>query len=396
MVPLDRSYNYTRIACYLASISQAIITNLGPLLFTRFHQEFNIGVASLALLICINFVIQLLVDWAAVYFVDRIGYRASAVIAGIFCTLGLYSMGVLPYILHDAYIGLVITAVITAIGSGLFEVITSPIIAALPVHNKSASMSLLHSFYSLGFIAVVLFSTLYFSVIGIEHWRWLPLLWSLPPTASFLFFIHAPILPLVEDRNRLIPPKALFSKKILLLLLLMMACAGAAEQAMCQWASFFAETGLKVSKTMGDLLGPCTFALLMALGRIYFGTRKKEQPLERLLFGSSVLCLISYLITVFSPFPLLSLAGCALCGLAVSVMWPGTLVLASRLIPLGGAAMFAVLALAGDAGCSIGPGIVGFVMEKITLEKGLLAAAIFPIGMALGIFFERMNHRRRV
>jgi MFS family permease len=169
----------------------------------------------------------------------------------------------------------------------------------------------------------------------------------------------------------------------------MMICAGAAEQAMCQWASFFAETGLGVSKTLGDLLGPCAFAALMGLSRTFFGAQKGELPLERILLGASALCLASYLVAVFSPLPLLSLAGCALCGLSVGIMWPGTFSLASRAFPAGGTAMFAILALAGDAGCGLGPGLVGLVMKGTALNTGLLIAALFPVLMALGILVQR-------
>jgi fucose permease len=386
------SYGHTLAACYLGYISQAVVNNLGPLLFLTFQRQFNIGVGSLALLISLNFGIQLLVDLAAIHFVDRIGYRAAAVSAGLFCSVGLCSMGILPFVMKNPYAGLVIAVVINAIGGGLLEVLVSPIVEALPLGNKGAAMSLLHSFYCWGFVGVVLLSTAYFSFIGIEHWRWLPLLWTAPPLASLLLFIRAPMRPLVEDTAGAAPLRTLFSRRTFLALFLMMVCAGASEQAMCQWASFFAEAGLGVSKTLGDLLGPCAFAALMGLSRVFFGTQKGELPLERILLGASALCLVSYLVTVFSPFPLLSLAGCALCGLSVGIMWPGTFSLTSRAFPLGGTAMFAILALAGDGGCSLGPGLVGFVMKGTTLKTGFLAAALFPVVMAAGIMLQRTKN----
>ncbi|MDR3334452.1 MAG: MFS transporter [Treponema sp.] len=382
------SYRHTLTACYLGYVSQAVVNNLGPLLFSTFQRQFNIGVGSLALLISLNFGIQLLVDLATVHFVDRIGYRAAAVAAGVFCSVGLCSMGILPFIFKDPYIGLVIAVVINAIGGGLLEVLVSPIVEALPLGNKGAAMSLLHSFYCWGFVAVVLLSTIYFSFIGIEHWRVLPFLWILPSLASLLLFSRAPMQPLVEDKTGVAPLRKLFKKRTFLLILLMMICAGASEQAMCQWASFFAEAGLGVSKVMGDLLGPCAFAVLMGLSRVFFGTRKEEQPLERILLGASLLCLASYFVTVFSPFPLLSLAGCAFCGLSVGIMWPGTFSLASRIFPRGGTAMFAMFALAGDAGCGFGPGIVGIVMKETTLNKGLFTATVFPLLMFVGILLQ--------
>jgi MFS family permease len=323
--------------------------------------------------------------------VDKIGYRAAAIAAGVFCSLGLCSMGILPFVFKDPYTGLVIAVMINAIGGGLLEVLISPIVEALPLDNKGAAMSLLHSFYCWGFVAVVVLSTAYFSFIGIEHWRWLPFLWVAPPLASLILFIRAPIQPLVKDSAGAVPLRTLFTKRIFLLIFLMMICAGASEQAMCQWASFFAEAGLGVSKAMGDLLGPCAFAVLMGLSRVFFGTRKGEQPLKRILLGASLLCLVSYLVTVFSPFPLLSLAGCALCGLSVGVMWPGTFSLASRLFPRGGTAMFAILALAGDGGCGLGPGIVGLVMKETTLNNGLFTATVFPILMIAGILLQKKS-----
>jgi MFS family permease len=373
----------------LGYISQAVVNNLGPLLFSTFQRQFNTGVGSLAMLISLNFGIQLLVDLVSVHVMDKIGYRRAAAAAGIFCCAGLCAMSTLPFVLPP-YAGLVIAVVINAIGGGILEVLVSPIVEAIPTGNKGAAMSLLHSFYCWGFVAVVVFSTLYFSVIGIEHWRWLPLLWTLPPLASFFLFLRAPLRPLADNAAAL-PLRALFTRRAFLMLFLMMISAGAAEQAMCQWASFFAEAGLGVSKTLGDLFGPCAFAVLMGLSRIFFGAQKGELPLERILLGASALCLVSYLVTVFSPFPLLSLAGCALCGLSVGIMWPGTFSLASRAFPAGGTALFAVLALAGDAGCGLGPGLVGLVMKETALNTGLLAAALFPVLMAAGALARRGN-----
>jgi fucose permease len=388
------SCRHTLAACYLGYVSQAVVNNLGPLLFVTFQRQFNIGVGYLALLISLNFGIQLLVDLAAVHFVDRIGYRAGVIAAGLCCSLGLCAMGILPFVCADPYTGLVIAVVINAIGGGLLEVLVSPIVEALPLDNKGAAMSLLHSFYCWGFVAVVLLSTAYFAVIGIAHWRWLPLLWTLPPLASLFLFCRAPIRPLVEDQAGATPLRKLCTRRAFLLLFLMMICAGAAEQAMCQWASFFAETGLGVSKSMGDLLGPCAFAALMGLSRVFFGTRKGAMPLERILLGAAALCLASYLVTVFSPFPLLSLAGCALCGLSVGIMWPGTFSLASRVFPLGGTGMFAILALAGDGGCGFGPAIVGLVMNQSSFRKGLLAAAVFPVLMAVGLLLQKNTAKK--
>jgi MFS family permease len=379
------SYRHTLAASYFGYITQAIVNNLGPLLFLTFQRQFGLSLNSLALLVSLNFGVQLLVDMLAVRHVDRIGYRAAALAASAFSTAGLVSMGILPFVLPSPYMGLVIAAVINAIGGGLLEVIISPIVEALPNNNKAAAMSLLHSFYCWGYVAVILFSTLYFNLIGIAAWRYLPMLWALIPLGNIFLFSLVPLKTLIGKDDTPMPPRALFTKKSFLLFFLVMICAGASEQAMSQWASFFAEAGLKVSKTTGDLLGPCAFAILMGASRVFFGLKQETIKLPRVLMGAGILCVLSYLVTVFSPFPLLSLAGCAVCGLSVGIMWPGTFSFASKIFPRGGTAMFAILALAGDAGCASGPGLVGLVMNATTLKTGLLIAIIFPLVLACGI-----------
>jgi fucose permease len=388
------SYRHTLAASYLGYVSQAIVNNLGPLLFLTFQRRFQVSLSDLALLISMNFGVQLLVDLLAAHFIDRIGYRRAAVAAHICCAIGLVSMGILPFALPDPYLGLVIAVFINALGGGLIEVIISPIVEALPGDRKAASMSLLHSFYCWGHVAVVLLSTLYFTLVGIESWRYLPMLWALLPLGNVFLFAGVPMKTLTDESASAQPLGSLMKRRIFLLLFLMMICSGASEQAMSQWASFFAEAGLGVSKTLGDLLGPCAFAVLMGLSRLFFGLQRGQFKLERILLISGGLCIAAYLITVFSPFPLLSLVGCAVCGLSVGVMWPGTFSLSSRIFPLGGAAMFAILALAGDVGCGSGPGLVGLVMNGTTLKTGLLAALIFPLLLAGGACL--LGRRKRI
>jgi fucose permease len=390
-------YRYTLAACYLGYISQAIVNNLAPLLFLTFQRQFHVSLGNLALLITLNFGIQLAVDLAAARFVDAIGYRAAALGAHILCSAGLVSLGLLPFIMPNPYGGILISVIINALGGGLIEVIISPIVEALPGDRKAAAMSLLHSFYCWGFVGVVGLSSLYFTLIGIDRWRYLPMLWAALPLGNVLLFARVPLKTLTDESSSPLPLRALLHKKLFLIFFLMMICAGASEQAMSQWASLFAEAGLGVSKLMGDILGPCAFAILMGLSRVYFGLQKETIKLERILFVSGALCLTSYLITVFSPHPLLSLGGCALCGLSVGVLWPGTFSLASRSFPRGGTAMFAVLALAGDAGCAAGPGLVGLIMQGGSLSAGLLAAIVFPAllmgSICLARFYFRFFHR---
>jgi fucose permease len=368
-------------------ITQAIVNNLGPLLFLTFQRQFDVSLSALALIVTLNFTVQLLTDAAAAHFVDKIGYRAAALAASALSVLGLVSMGVLPFILPEPYIGLVLAVIINAIGGGLLEVIISPIVEALPSENKAAAMSRLHSFYCWGYVAVILLSTVYFIFVGIEHWCYLPMLWALVPLINVFLFSVVPIKALIDEHETAVPLRTLFTQKAFWLFFLVMICAGASEQAMSQWASFFAEAGLKVSKTTGDLLGPCAFAVLMGLARVFFGLKQEQIPLKRVLSGAGALCVASYLLTVFSPFPLLSLAGCALCGFSVGIMWPGTFSLAAKTFPRGGTPMFAVLAIAGDAGCGSGPGLVGLVMNTTSLNTGLLTAIIFPFALVFCLVF---------
>lgn len=389
-------YKHTTAACFIGYITQAMVNNFSPLLFVTYQSQFGIPLSGLTLLITLNFGVQLLVDLAATRFVDKIGYRAAAVGAHLFCVVGLAGLGIFPFVFPSAYAGLVVATICSAMGGGLLEVIVSPIVEALPGDAKAASMSLLHSFYCWGFLAVVLVSSLFFATVGMASWPVLAALWALVPLLNSLFFAKVPILPLVEEEGAQVPLRKLFGKKVFLLLFMMMICAGASEQAMAQWASLFAEAGLGVSKLLGDLLGPCVFTALMGLARILVARQGAKVQLERALVLSGVLCMASYLLTVFAPWPLLSLAGCGLCGLAVGCMWPATFSLASRRYPTGGTAMFAILALAGDAGCASGPAVVGVVSglvgggqavheSQMALKMGILAAIIFPLLLCVGV-----------
>ena len=407
------TYKHTLYASYLGYITQAIINNLAPLLFLIFQKEFNISLESIGILISLNFGIQIVTDLLSAKFVDKIGYRASIVAAHILCTLGLISMGILPYLFANAYVGLVIAIVINGVGGGLIEVLISPIVQSLPGDEKASAMSLLHSFYCWGQVLVVLLTTIYFNVVGTNKWLYIPILWSIIPLFNMFLFLKVPLLTLVEDADK-IPFRKFFTAKRFLLFITLMICAGASEQAMSQWASLFAESGLKVSKTMGNLLGPCAFAILMGVARVFYGIKGSKINMKKALGFSSILCVLSYLLAVFSPIPLLSLLGCALCGLSVGIMWPGVFSLCTKYYPKGGTAMFAILALAGDVGCSAGPGLVGFVsngVEKATitfsrtwfqstsiteigLKTGLLVAIVFPIIMLISIIVLRKNSTR--
>ena len=376
-------YKGTVISCYIGYVSQAIVNNFSPLLFVMFGNEFNISLSQLSLMIALNFGVQLLTDLAAARFVDRIGYRPLVVLAHFLCAAGLALLGVLPYVMAP-YLGLIIATVLSAIGGGLIEVIVSPIIEACPSDNKAAAMSLLHSFYCWGQMAVVLVSTLVFRFAGIGSWRAVAGLWALIPFVNAFLYMRVPInaLPSEEGHSGLF---SMFKNKTFIIFFFMMLCAGASELSMSQWASAFAEEGLGVSKAMGDLLGPCMFAVFMGIARVFYGKFGAKISLSKFMAASSALCVVAYAVTVLSPYPLLSLGGCALCGLAVGIMWPGTFSMASAAIPLGGTSMFAMLALAGDTGCTSGPSLAGKIADAFgsDIKYGFAFAAVFPVVMLI-------------
>lgn len=374
-------YQKTMYACFAGYIVQAIVNNFVPLLFLTFESDYNIPLSQITMLITFNFGIQLIVDLLSTKFVDRIGYRVSIVMAHVFAAGGLIGLVVLPDLLPNAFAGLLIAVVIYAIGGGLIEVLISPIMESCPTENKEKAMSLLHSFYCWGHVGVVLLSTLFFKLCGIENWKILALIWAVIPIVNGIVFCKAPIASLIEDGEKGMSLRDLCRNQMFWILMLMMVCAGASEQAVSQWASTFAEQGLGVTKTIGDLAGPMAFAILMGSARAFYGKFGEKIDLDKFMMGSSLLCVIAYLCISLSPSPLISLVGCAVCGLSVGIMWPGTFSKASATLKNGGTAMFALLALAGDVGCSGGPTLVGFVTGQMSnnLKHGILAGIVFPI-----------------
>lgn len=375
------NYNKTIVACFIGYITQAIVNNFVPLLFLTFHSSFGIPLTKITMLITINFGLQLLVDLVSVTFIDKIGYRISMVAAHIFAASGLISLTFLPNVFADPFTGLLISVMIYAVGGGLLEVLVSPVVEACPTDNKEAAMSLLHSFYCWGHVGVVLLSTVFFQIFGIENWWIMACLWAVIPAANAFLFTRVPIASLIEDGEKGLTLKELFSMKIFWVLMLMMVCAGASEQAVSQWASTFAELGLGVSKTVGDLAGPMAFAILMGSSRAFYGKYGDRIDLDRFMIFSSILCALSYLCIVFIPSPVIGLIGCAVTGLSVGIMWPGSFSKAAAALSRGGTAMFAFLALGGDLGCSGGPTLVGMVSSRFgdNLKMGILAAVVFPL-----------------
>lgn len=374
-------------ACFTGYIVQAIVNNFVPLLFVMFQNSYRIPLSKITLLITVNFIFQLGVDMLSAGFVDRVGYKISVMAAHICAAAGLISLTFLPEFFSDPFIGVLLSVMIYAVGGGLLEVLISPIMEACPTPNKEKAMSLLHSFYCWGHMGVVLISTLFFSTFGIANWKYLAIVWAVIPVINCIVFFTSPIYSLHQEGETGLTLQELLSKSIFWVMVLLMICAGASEQAVSQWASTFAEQGLGVTKTVGDLAGPLAFAFMMGLSRLFYGKYGDRIKLDLFMCGSAVLCVASYLCIAFAPFPVLSLAGCAVCGFSVGIMWPGTFSKAAAAIRGGGTAMFAFFALAGDLGCSAGPTLAGFVSSHMgnNLRAGILAAIIFPILMLAGM-----------
>ena len=388
---MKNQYHKTIYACFLGYIVQAIVNNFVPLLFLTFEETYQIPLSRITLLVTINFAVQLLVDLLAIGFVDRIGYRVSILIAHIFSAGGVLLLTVLPDRCSEPFVGLLIAVIIYATGGGLLEVLVSPIIESCPTDNKEAAMSLLHSFYCWGHVGVVFLSTVFFAVFGIDNWKIMAIIWACIPLANTILFAKVPIAPLIGEGEKGLTIKELCSKKLFWLFLLMMICAGASEQAVSQWASTFAEKGLGVSKTIGDLAGPMFFAICMGLSRAYYGKFGEKINLQRFMIGSSMLCVVSYLGIVFFTIPALGLISCGIAGLSVGIMWPGTFSMASASIKRGGTAMFALMALAGDLGCAGGQTVVGMVSGHFAdnLQMGTLAAIVFPVILCVGLAYTK-------
>lgn len=393
---MEKSYNKTLYACFIGYIVQAIVNNFVPLLFLTFHSSYGIPMTQITLLITFNFGLQLLVDILSVTFVDRIGYRASMLIAHICVVTGFIFLTILPDICESAFAGLLIAVAVYAAGGGLLEVLVSPIVEACPTKNKEKAMSLLHSFYCWGHVAVVLVSTAFFYLFGIENWKIMAWIWAVIPFVNMLLFTKVPIASLMDEGEKGLTIGQLFGKRIFWVLMLMMICAGASEQAVSQWASTFAEMGLNVSKTIGDLAGPMLFAILMGSSRAFYGKYGERIDLDYFMIGSSVLCIAAYLCISLVPSPVVGLLGCGLCGLSVGIMWPGVLSKAAASEARGGTAMFALLALAGDVGCSGGPTVVGMISGVLdnNLKMGILAGVVFPIFLLAGIYLCRIYDSR--
>jgi fucose permease len=386
---MNTQYNKTIVACFVGYIVQAIVNNFVPLLFLTFEGTYKIPLAQITLLVTINFGVQLIVDLLSVGFIDKLGYRTCMIIAHVFSAMGLILLTILPEVMPIPFVGILFAVLVYAIGGGILEVLVSPVVEACPSDNKEKAMSMLHSFYCWGHMGVVAISTLFFYLFGIHNWKILAIVWAIIPLCNAFAFTKVPMATLLQDGEKGLRFKDLFAIKVFWILFIMMICAGASEQADSQWASTFAEQGLGITKTAGDLAGPMAFAICMGASRVFYGKYGDKIDLDRFMIYSSTLCILAYLGIALMPIPQISLIACAICGLSVGIMWPGTFSKASATLAKGGTAMFALLALGGDLGCSGGPTLVGTVSSSNNdnLKMGILAGIIFPILLLLGVIF---------
>lgn len=389
-----KNYKRTKTACYLGFITQAVAANFAPLLFLKFHTDYNISLGNIALISTFFFFTQLLVDLFCAKYVDRIGYRVSIVASEICSAAGLVGVAFLPELLPSPFMGIILSVILYAIGSGLIEVLCSPIMEACPFENKEATMSLLHSFYCWGAVGTILVSTVFFLMFGIDSWKCLAVVFALIPAINIYNFATCPIESLVEE-GRGIGIRKLFSNPMFLIAVVMMICSGASELAMAQWASAYAESALGFSKMMGDIAGPCMFAVTMGISRVLFGKAGDKMNLNRFMIGSGLLCFVCYVLASFSDNPIIGLAGCIVCGFSVGIMWPGTISISSKAFPTGGTAMFALLAMAGDLGGSIGPAIVGRVADSFngSIHMGMRIGILFPITLCFMLLLFNILNR---
>ena len=381
------NYNRTKIACYMGFITQAIAANFAPLLFLKFHKDYGISLGNIALISTVYFFTQLLIDLFCAKFVDRIGYRVSIVVSEVCSAAGLVGLAFLPELLPNAFAGILICVTVYAVGCGLIEVLVSPIIEACPFENKEATMSLLHSFYCWGCVGTITVSTLFFAVFGMDSWKWLAVLWAIVPAVNIFNFATCPIVPIVEEGQGM-GIRQLGRKPVFWAAICLMVCAGASELSMAQWASAYAEAALGLTKALGDLMGPCLFAVTMGISRVIYGKYGDKLDLKKFMIGSGALCVVCYLLASLSANPIVGLIGCIFCGFSVGIMWPGTISISSKRFPAGGTAMFALLAMAGDLGGSIGPAIVGRVTQQAgdDIRAGMEVGIIFPLVLLVMLF----------
>lgn len=379
---MKSKYTVTKLACYVGYVVQAIVNNFLPILFIALQDMYGLTYEELARIIVFNFITQMVTDFITPKILGITGYRKAAVLAHVSATVGLVLLGVLPRVMQNTYLAIIISMVITAFGSGLIEVILSPMVEMLPTSNKAGNMSVLHSFYCWGQAFTIIATTLMVMLFGFEGWANIPVIWAIIPFVNIFAFLKVPVIEPGRDEKK-DSFKTLIKNKKFILFLIMMLCAGACEITMAQWASMFAQQSLGVSKAIGDLAGPCAFAIFMGSGRIWYAKVSKKVSFKKTVIILSILCFLCYMAVGICNIPFVALICCALCGFTVSIFWPGTYSAGAKVFTNGGAVMFSAFAMLGDIGCSLGPWVLGIVADGFGLNWGFIASAIFPILMIL-------------
>lgn len=411
----QKNYRLTIRACYLVQIAVAALLNVTPILFYFLMSLYNLKLADLGILVLITFIITIAVNLALSRFVDKIGFRLLMIIGTLLAGFGLIAFSVSPFIFkNNVFLGFIISTVIIALGSGVFQLLVSPIINSLPIKDKSGRLARLHSFYAWGAIFTVAFTTLTLELIktslGDKFWFLIPLILSVIPFVCLVLFIFAPLeSPAKEAKQSM--------KKIILTPFFIMAglgilASGASEIIISQWASTYIESVLQIDKILGDIVGVCLFALMLGLGRLLYSIYSRKINLSKIMVFSCLLALLCYFIIALSPFAVLSLIAFGLSGLAVSLLWPGILSLTSEKFPKAGTWLFAMLTALGSAGSAVGPYIIGQIgnnapnlsgvqnlafnlgiePSELGLRIAVLSCAVFPI---LAFFAILYLHKKK-
>ena len=397
------------LACEFGITTQSAVNNLAPILFVIFKDNFGISYTMIASLMLFNFLVQIATDFTAIKILGILDYRKSGILAQACAALGLIMLGVLPNII-PIYPALFTSTLFMAFGGGLLEVMVSPIVDSLEKGQSSAKMNMLHSFFCWGQVAVVLTATAAIKLFGSNIWYIIPISWAIVPIISIFMFSVVPI-PEIARAERRSGEKLPVKSKAFLFMCFLMVASGASEITMAEWASVFAQKGLGIDKFTGDILGPCLFAVLMGSGRLLFGVFGSRVRLKSALTYYSILCTICYIVAATAKNPYIALFFCALTGFSVSIMWPGVYSYSSSVIKQGKTAMFGILALCGDVGCSLGswltgsmsdfsltfPKVLEFAVrcgisyEQMGLKIGIGCAAVFPLLMSIALISSKTD-----
>ena len=401
---MQTNYKRVKYACYTTNVSMSVVANLSPILFLTFHNLYGISYSLLGSLVLINFIAQLLIDLIFSFFSHKFNIPLAVKITPLLTLVGLFLYAVCPLAFPQyAYAGLVVGTLVFSVSGGLAEVLISPVIAAIPSDDPDREMSKLHSVYAWGVVPVILISTLFLYVFGSQSWHWLALLYMLVPLVAFLLFTKAQI-PQMETPEKVSGALSFLKNKGLWLCVGAIFLGGASECIMAQWSSGYIEQALGIPKVWGDIFGVAVFSVMLGMGRTLYA--KKGKKIENVLFLGSIGATICYLLAAICNMPLIGLVACAFTGLCVSMLWPGSLIVASDRFPQGGVFIFAMMAAGGDLGASVGPQLIGVITdfaianptivsfaegmnlapEQMGMKLGMLVGMLFPL-TAIAVYF---------